>query len=153
MKLIVLAVGRVRSPAWREICADYLARLQRYGPVELKELKAADDAVPAQALSIESTRVLQALGEGDPAWILDERGVHLSSTQLARMLQEHELHASKRLVFVVGGAFGLDARAKARGKLLALSHLTLPHELCRALLLEQLYRARTILRGEPYHHG
>ncbi|MCY3019781.1 MAG: 23S rRNA (pseudouridine(1915)-N(3))-methyltransferase RlmH, partial [Planctomycetota bacterium] len=94
-----------------------------------------------------------ALAPGDAVYVLDERGTQLSSVGLCELLQKHELHGTKRLMFVLGGAYGVTDAVRRRGKMLALSRLTLPHELCRALVLEQLYRARTIQHGEPYHHS
>ncbi|MFH0940141.1 MAG: 23S rRNA (pseudouridine(1915)-N(3))-methyltransferase RlmH [Planctomycetota bacterium] len=153
MKITLLAVGRVRHAAWRELCADYLLRLRRYGPAEVQEVKAAEVATPVQAGAEESRRLLAALDPRDKVIVLDERGAQITSPDLATCLQEAELRSVKRLIFVLGGAFGVNDAVRNRGRLLALSKLTLPHELCRVLALEQLYRARTIQRGEPYHHA
>jgi len=153
MRIILLAVGRLRSKPLREVCADYLGRLSRYGPVGVEELKPAELGSAPQRVAQESVRVLAALLPTDRVCVLDERGAQISSVELCELLKTHELHGAKRLVFVLGGAYGVNDAVRQRGKLLALSQLTLPHELCRALLLEQLYRARTIQRGEPYHHG
>jgi 23S rRNA (pseudouridine1915-N3)-methyltransferase len=95
---------------------------------------------------------LAALRPGDEVWVLDAQGELLDSTGLARRLSDLELRGVKRLVLLLGGAHGLDESALRRGPRLSLSRLTFPHELCRAVVLEQLYRARTIQRGEPYHH-
>ena len=152
MKIVLLAVGKMRSAPLREVCEDYLARLKRYGPAEVREVKASD-AEPAQAIKQESERLLDAIEPGDQAYVLDERGAQMTSVELSQTLKNHEMRAIKRLVFVLGGAYGMDPALKSRGKLFALSKLTLPHELCRALILEQLYRARTIQHGEPYHHA
>lgn len=153
MKILLLAVGRLRSQPLREICADYLARLARYGPADVKEVKAAETSDPAQAVAQESARLLAALEPSDQVCVLDERGAQICSAELAALLKSHELRATKRLVIILGGAYGLSDEVRKSGKLLALSRLTFPHELCRALVLEQLYRARTIQRGEPYHHA
>lgn len=152
MKLTLLCVGKLRSAPLREVCADYLARLQRYVPAEVKEVKAADGMAPEQARAVESERLLKAIEPGDRVLVLDERGAQLSSRELAELMNKHELGNVKRAVFVLGGAYGMSDAIRGKGKLLALSRLTLPHELCRALFLEQLYRARTIMKGEPYHH-
>lgn len=152
MKLIVLAAGKMRSKPLREVCGDYLARLSRYGPAEMKEVKAADSATPAQSIDIETARLLEAIEPADQVMVLDERGVQTTSVELSNTLKTHELRSTKRLVFVIGGAYGMSDALRKRGKLLSLSKMTLPHELCRVLLFEQLYRARTIQHGEPYHH-
>lgn len=156
MKLIVLAVGRVRVQAIKSLCEDYLSRLQRYGATELREVKAAGSASGGAAIESavaqESARLQDEILPGDAIHILDERGAQISSLELSTLFKTHELSATRRLVFILGGAFGLSADLKKRGRLIALSRLTFPHELCRAIVLEQLYRARTIQRGEPYHH-
>jgi 23S rRNA (pseudouridine1915-N3)-methyltransferase len=152
MKIVLLAVGRLRSAPLREVCEDYLSRLKRYGPTEVCEVKPSE-AAAAQAVKQESERLLDALSPSDQLYVLDEHGGQLSSVELSQMLKNQELRAVKRLVFVLGGAYGLDSVLKTRGKLLALSKMTLPHELCRAVILEQLYRARAIQHGEPYHHA
>jgi 23S rRNA (pseudouridine1915-N3)-methyltransferase len=153
MKLIVLAAGKMRSKPLRELCEDYLSRLARYGPAEMKEIKAADSGTAAQMTELESTRLLDAIEPPDQVFVLDERGAQMTSVDLSEVLKTHELRSTKRLVFVIGGAFGMTDALRKRGKLLALSKMTLPHELCRTLLFEQLYRARTIQNGEPYHHS
>ena len=153
MRLVLLAVGRLRSHPARELCADYLARLARYGPAGVEEVKAADTGSAEQCVAQESARLLVALQPGDQVCVLDERGTQVSSTELCELLKTHEMRGTKRLVVVLGGAYGVSDAVRRRGKTLALSRLTLPHELCRVLVLEQLYRARTIQRGEPYHHG
>ena len=115
-------------------------------------MKAADSATPAQAVEQESTRLLDAIQPGDLFYVLDERGAQMTSVELSNALNKHEISGVKRAVFIVGGAYGLNQAVRSKGKLWSLSKLTLPHEMCRTLLLEQLYRARTIQRGEPYHH-
>ena len=152
MKIILLCAGKLRSAPLREVCADYAARLKRYGPFEVQEVKASSAREPERAAREECARLLDALQPGDRVWVLDERGKLCASRELARRVGELETRAVKRLVLVLGGAYGLTAEARQRGELLALSPLTFNHELCRAIILEQLYRARTIQRGEPYHH-
>ena len=111
--------------------------LGRYATVEVVELREDDDVerrIPERAFVV----------------LLDERGRQLSSEALAEWLEERR-HEGRALVFVIGGAFGLDlAAADLR---LSLGRMTLPHQLARVVLVEQLYRAHKILAGEPYHHG
>jgi len=153
MKITLLAVGRMRSKPLREVCADFLSRLQHYGAVDIQEIKAADASTPEQSVQQECARILDALAPNDCVYVLDERGTQRTSPELSALLKEQELRAVKRLVVVLGGAYGLSDEVRKRGKLLALSKMTLPHELCRAVILEQLYRARTIQHGQPYHHA
>jgi 23S rRNA (pseudouridine1915-N3)-methyltransferase len=85
--------------------------------------------------------------------VLDEGGVELASSDLAGILDELDMQAAKRIVFIIGGAYGVTDELKRRSDVLwSLSKLTFPHQLVRLLLAEQLYRANTIRRGEPYHH-
>lgn len=152
MKLVLLCVGKLRSAPLREVCADFAARLERYGPFAVEELKPAQARDPASAVREESARLLEALEPGS-VWVLDERGKPATSAGLAQKLSALEHNAAKRLTVILGGAYGLGEEIRRRGELLSLSQLTFNHELCRAIILEQLYRARTIQRGEPYHHA
>ena len=153
MKIHVVAVGKMRSAPLREVCVDYLGRLKRYGPAEVLEVKAAETGDVARRTSDETKRVLEELEPGDHVVALDERGKQLSSVELAELLKTLELRAIRRVAFVIGGAYGLGDEVRKKGSMISLSKLTLPHELCRAVVLEQLYRARTIQKGEPYHHA
>jgi 23S rRNA (pseudouridine1915-N3)-methyltransferase len=152
VKILLLTVGKIRSAPVQELCADYLRRLQRFGPAEVQEVKASARPDARQAVAEESGRLNDALEPSDRVFILDETGTQTSSTELAELLARAEREAVKRAVFVLGGAYGMTPELKARGKKLGLSRLTLPHELCRCVILEQLYRARTILNNLPYHH-
>lgn len=153
MKIVLLALGKLKSAPLRELTHDYLSRLRRYGPTEIIELKAADPGLPNQAVAQESARILATIEPADKVFVLDERGLQVTSVELSKIIGNEELQAVKRMVFVLGGAYGFGDSVRARGRMLALSKLTFPHEFCRAIVLEQLYRARTILHGEPYHHG
>lgn len=153
MKIRLLCVGKLRGKPLKQICADYEDRLRRYGGFEILEVKPADTREPDRAVNIESERLLRAIKPNDKIWVLDERGKETTSVALARALTKLENQSTGRLTVVLGGAYGLGDEIKARGELYSLSKLTFPHELCRAIVLEQLYRARTIQRGEPYHHS
>lgn len=153
MKIVLLAVGKLRSKPLKEVCDDYLSRLARFGAAEVREVKASESATAEQSVAQECARILEAVEPSDQVCILDERGVQLSSVELCTLIKSHEMRGTKRLVFVLGGAYGLSDEVRKRGKLISLSKMTLPHELCRALVLEQLYRARTIQNNQPYHHA
>ncbi|MCP9914928.1 23S rRNA (pseudouridine(1915)-N(3))-methyltransferase RlmH [Cyanobium sp. ATX 6F1] len=140
-RLRLIAVGKLRKRWVSEGAALYLKRLPG---LQVLELKDSNPASEAQA-------VLAALRPDERLVALAEEGERLGSVDLARRL---EGFGSERLAFVIGGADGLDPALKARASwLLSLSALTFPHELARLLLLEQLYRARTILQEGPYHRG
>lgn len=152
MKITLLVVGKMRSAALKEVCEDYLSRLKRYGPAEVIEVKAAEGLAPKEASQLECERLLKEINPGDTIYILDERGQQMRSKELSELILKLEINSTKRIVMILGGAYGLNDIVRAKGRLLSFSKMTLPHELCRALALEQLYRARTIQRNEPYHH-
>ena len=140
MRYRVVAVGRVRDAALRAACDGYLERLRRYTRVEEQEVK--DEA-----------RVLAAVPEGSRLVALSRAGASWTSAQLADWTARWELDA-RDVTFAVGGADALPAAVLGRAeRVWSLSPLTLPHELARVVLYEQLYRAYTIRRGEPYHRG
>lgn len=160
MKLVVVAVGQ-RLPGWaEEACADYLKRFPPDWKVELKALKAEprDEGRPvatimaAEAQRIEAA-IASAAGRGARRVVLDERGARLGSTQLAERVQAWQ-HEGQSVALVIGGADGIDPTLKASAhETLRLSDLTLPHALARVLLLEQLYRAWSLLHQHPYHRA
>jgi len=140
MRYRIVAVGRMKNAALRAVCDEYLDRLRHYTKVEEHETK--DEA-----------RVLGAVPEGARLVALTRRGDEWSSVQLAEWTERWELDG-RDVVFALGGADTLpdDVLRKAE-RLWSLSQLTLPHEVARVVLYEQLYRAHTIRRGEPYHRG
>ena len=99
------------------------------------------------------TETAQKRGGGEMPLVLDERGITMTSPQLAQLLQKIDNNAMGRACFIIGGAYGRDEAVRQRAwKLVSLSSMTFPHELARVLLLEQLYRAECIIRKVPYHH-
>ncbi len=151
MKLTLLAVGKLR-PVFRHAADDYLARLRRYAVTEEVEVREAGRApTPAEALKQEAERLESRVPPGALVVALDREGQPWSSEELARRLGRWR-DAGRPLVFVIGGSHGLDPRLRqAAGARWSLGAITLPHELARVVVLEQLYRAGTIIRGEPYH--
>lgn len=148
-------IGKPKEPFFRDAAQHYLRRLQGFFTVEIVELKDAPGKLPpGERVLSEGRAILSRVGPRDRLIGLDERGEQASSRRLAERLSRWTEDANSRPCFVVGGAFGLsdEVRAAAHG-LLSLGTLTLPHELARVVLLEQLYRAATILKGLPYHHG
>ena len=138
MKLVVVAAGKIKEPALRSVADDYLSRIRRYTrceEVEVKDARALSGALPRDATVV----------------ALEVHGEALSSDAFARRVERWSSLGKGDVAFVIGGAEGipqaLSQSARAR---LSLSPLTLPHRLARVVLFEQLYRALTILRGEPY---
>jgi 23S rRNA (pseudouridine1915-N3)-methyltransferase len=151
--LVVLAVGRLR-PALREVADDYLRRLSRYAGAREIEVREASRAptIPAQR-GEEAARLASRLPAGSRVVALARDGQGWTSAELARRLDEWRL-AARPVTFVIGGSHGLAAALLERAeRRWSLGPVTLPHELARVVVLEQLYRAFTILRGEPYHKG
>lgn len=147
-----MAVGRVKDPHLAALCAEYGRRLGRYGPFEAIEVKDARGGTPQASARAEGERLLAKIDAS--AILLDERGEERTSRQLADWLTRAADEGQRDLTFVIGGAWGLsdDVLRRCSGRM-RLSSMTLTHEMSRLLLLEQLYRARTIQRGAPYHHG
>jgi 23S rRNA (pseudouridine1915-N3)-methyltransferase len=138
MRYRLVAVGRMRSPALRAACDDYLTRLRRYAKLEEREVK--DDARVLGA--VPEAAALVALTRGGQAW---------SSERLAQWTARWE-RDGRDVVFAIGGADGLSGTVLEHARhRWSLSRLTFPHEVARVLVCEQLYRAYTIRRGEPYH--
>lgn len=140
MRYRVVAVGRMKNAALRAACDEYLERLRHYANVEERETK--DDA-----------RVLAAIPDGGRLVALTTRGEQWSSSELAEWTSRWE-QDGRDVVFAIGGADTLPAAVLQQAeRLWSLSRLTFPHELARVVVYEQLYRAHTIRRGEPYHRG
>jgi len=140
MRYHVVAVGRMRDAALRAACNRYLERLRRYTKVEEREVKA-------------EARILDAVAEGSCLVALAEQGDQWTSAQLADWTARWELEG-RDVTFALGGAEALPAPVlRGAERIWSLSRLTFPHELARVVLYEQLYRAYTIRRGEPYHRG
>ena len=152
MKLRLLAIGRDRSGLFAPAAEEYLGRLSRTLKLELTELpEARKHAGTPQAKEEEGATLLAKVRPGERLVALDEHGEQPTSLELARRLARWQ-SLGQDVVLVIGGADGLAPAVLARAQeKLSLSRLTLPHRLARVLLLEQLYRAVTILRGEPYH--
>ncbi len=141
MKILLLCVGRLKEDYWQAAEAEYLKRLSRFASFEIKETK--DDAALCAAVPAKAHVVA-----------LDERGEALSSEEIARkIIAAEESHGGGApLVFVIGGADGLpDVLRKRAQKVISFGRITLPHRIARVVLVEQLYRAYSLLRGEPYH--
>lgn len=157
MKIELWVIGRTKDNYLKEGEAEYIKRIRRYMPVDVNTI-----GIPAWPSSLnpleikarEAQLVLAKLKSDDYLIILDEKGAHVKSEELARQLQSWMNAGYKRLVFLVGGAWGLDDSLKQRSDWqLSLSKLTFTHQMVRLIFLEQIYRAFTILNNEPYHNS
>lgn len=152
--LHIISVGRPRAVFWRDAAAHYMERLVRWRAVKESVVRDADAALPAERRKEEEgRRILDVLSGPDIVVCLDEKGRSMTSREFSRFLEELSRDANRRPCFILGGPFGLaqDVRARAR-HLISFGPQTLPHELARVVLLEQLYRAESLLRNMPYHH-
>lgn len=156
MKLHLLVVGRTVDKHLDALIADYAARLKHYLPFELEvipELKNAKALSEAQQKEREGELIRKSLREGDWLVLLDEGGREFRSIEFARYLEQRQSSVARRLVFVVGGPYGFAPSIYELAKeKISLSRMTFSHQMVRLFMVEQLYRAQTILRGEPYHH-
>ncbi len=156
MKIEVLAVGKTSTPYIRDAVADYVKRINHYIPAELV---VTGDIRNVRALSREQQKqregeqILSYLQPGDQVVLLDERGKQFTSREFAMKLEQLNLASTRRLIMVIGGPYGFSEAVYGRANMLmGLSKMTFSHEMVRLFLTEQIYRAMTILRGEPYHH-
>lgn len=152
----MLVVGRV-SRLLSGAVAEYETRAARYWPlevVEVREERAARNADPGRIRVMEGERLWERIPAGVETVALTRTGEPLGSRELAAWLGQRALDAHPGVAFLIGGALGLPDRIVARcSRTLRLSSMTLPHDLARLVLAEQLYRAGTIVRNEPYHKG
>lgn len=157
MKLLLWSIGKEHEPYVKPGVEDFTRRLARYYPAEWTLFSPPKGAATLSASALkkkESEMILGQLTKDDYLVALDERGREFSSEGLARFIQTRANSSNKNLVFLIGGAFGLDESLLQRADhRWSLSQLTLPHQLVRLVLAEQLYRACTILRNEKYHHA
>jgi 23S rRNA (pseudouridine1915-N3)-methyltransferase len=153
VRLTILAVGRLKERFWREAAEEYLKRLGPYATVRVVEIDDRDSGRDeARALGEEGADILRAIPEGAHVIALEIGGRQRSSEAFAARLGELALDGRSSVTFVVGGSVGLSADVLRRAdERLSLGEMTLPHNLARVVLLEQVYRAFRINRGEPYH--
>ena len=158
MSTAVIAVGRLKEKAYRQMADEYLKRLTRFGryeEIELNDLPEPAGGSPTleeQLKTREGEAVLQRIRSGDYVIALTIPGRRMSSEELAAHLSDLRTRGAGRIVFLIGGSLGLGGNALARAdEELSMSPMTFPHQLARVMLLEQLYRAEKIGAGERYH--
>lgn len=156
MKVQLIVVGKTTKQYLKEAMAEYVKRLGRYVKFELIELpdvKVTPSWPTEKVRQAEAEKILTRVTQSAQLFLLDERGQALGSVEFAQALREFQDRGIKDLCFVVAGAHGAHKTLKARAnKQLSISKMTFSHQIIRPLFLEQLYRAFTILRGEPYHN-
>jgi 23S rRNA (pseudouridine1915-N3)-methyltransferase len=155
MKITILAIGKKHDPKIEESISDYSKRLGRYVKLEwrLLDIKLPPSANGDKIRTLESNVIRKELNQSDTSILLDERGNSLTSPEFANTIQGFMNSGLQNIVFIIGGAYGVDDDLFNHVDFrLSLSKLVFPHQLVRLILLEQIYRAHTILAGEKYHH-
>ena len=156
MKITLAVVGKISGGYLKQGIDDYTNRLSHYLPFNIQyiaDAKSTKNLTEAQQKKQESKNILAAIDKSDYVVLLDEHGREFTSMEFSRYIDKKMTTVSKRLVFVVGGPYGFDEDVYARAnEKISLSKMTFSHEMIRLIFTEQLYRAMTILNGEPYHH-
>ncbi len=153
MRVTIVAVGKLKEPHFREAAEEYLKRLGAYARVDVTEVPDRDvSGDEARAVREEADDILRSVPDGAHVVLLDEGGKQTDSVAFSEWLGDLMVGGTSHVAFVVGGTAGVDGRVRAAAsRRLSLSEMTLPHQLARVVLLEQVYRALRIMRGEPYH--
>ncbi len=156
MRMVLLSVGKPNETYVNEGITDFTNRINKYFKAEWQLIGAPKNAASMSEQELKKTEaglILQILQKDDFLILLDERGKSLNSPDLASFLQQRANESTKRIIFLIGGAFGVDPQIATRADYTwSLSKLVFPHMLVRLILTEQIYRACTILRNEKYHH-
>lgn len=156
MEIELLAIGKTSSSYIIEGIGKYLKRLKHYVSfrfTELPDIKKSSSISETLQKDKEGALILSKLGTSDFVILLDERGRMSTSVEFSGFIEKQQLTSRKKLVFIIGGPYGFsDAVYKRANMMISLSKMTFNHEMVRLFFIEQLYRAYTILRGEPYHH-
>ncbi|MCR4581940.1 MAG: 23S rRNA (pseudouridine(1915)-N(3))-methyltransferase RlmH [Prevotella sp.] len=155
MKTILLLVGKTTDKHFQAGISDYAARIAHYMPfdiVTIPELRNTKSLSEQQQKQAEGELILKQLQTSDTVVLLDEHGRELRSIEFARWMEQRQ-QSARRLVFIIGGPYGFSEAVYNRAnEQISLSRMTFSHQMVRLVFTEQIYRACTILRGEPYHH-
>ncbi|MEO6150758.1 MAG: 23S rRNA (pseudouridine(1915)-N(3))-methyltransferase RlmH [Mucilaginibacter sp.] len=156
MKIVFLTVGKTEDAYLKDGIDKYVKRLKHYTKLEiidLPELKNTKALTPEQQKTKEAELILKKITPLDHVVLLDEKGTEFSSKQFAAYLDKKAISSTSAIFFIVGGPYGFDQSVYTRANdKLSLSQMTFSHQMIRLLFVEQLYRAYTIIKGEPYHH-
>jgi len=156
MKIKLIAVGKTDNQNLKQLIADYQNRLKHYIGFEfavIPDIKNTKNLTESQQKTAEGEAILKQIITSDQLLLLDENGKSYDSVNFSKLLQKKMLSGCKQLVFVIGGPYGFsDAVYKRAQSKIALSAMTFSHQMVRLFAIEQLYRAFTIIKNEPYHH-
>ena len=152
MKITIIAVGRLKQSQFKKLAREYHERLEHYRPLDVVDVRESSANAAEKRRSEEGEAIVDAVPHGAVFIALDEQGKEWTSEELADWLNEKMVRGTRHVAFAVGGPEGLSDLVTERADVtLALSRMTFPHDMARVVLAEQLYRAFTIIRGEPYH--
>ena len=156
MKIVLITIGKTNEKYLIEGISDYQKRLKHYTNferIEIANIKNAKNFSESELMKKEGELILKQIKNSDHLVLLDDKGKDFTSQKFAQKLQQWMLSGKKRLVFVVGGAYGFSEEIYKRGnEKLSLSKMTFSHQMVRLFFVEQIYRGYTILNNEPYHH-
>ena len=156
MNIDLIMVGKTDSEEVESLLAMYAKRINRYcrfTVTTLADVRNTRNMAPNRQKQLEGEAILRGVGDGDCLALMDERGAEYTSPEFAAWMQKRMSSGVKRLVMVIGGPYGFSQEVYGRAdSKLSLSRMTFTHEMVRLFFTEQVYRAMTILRGEPYHH-
>jgi len=155
MNINIIAVGKIREQYIKSGIEEFLKRCRPYSSVKITEIEAElvkNDSQIKKSISVEGEKILNNLADNAYIIVMDIPGKQFCSEEFASKIQDINIQGVNQIIFIIGGAFGLDQKVKEKADLfLSLSKMTLPHQLARLFLLEQIYRAFKIINNEPYH--
>jgi 23S rRNA (pseudouridine1915-N3)-methyltransferase len=147
MKISFISIGKQNNKNLDFLIEDYTKRISKYFTIEWK-------VVPTSEKETESEKILKDITADDFLVALDEKGKELDTVELSKLIEKRMISGDKRVVFVIGGAYGLGDKVLKRANFVwSLSKLTFPHQIVRLILAESVYRAISIIKNEPYHHA
>lgn len=156
MKIELILVGKTSKSYFQDAIEEYVKRVSRYISFDVKiipDLKNSKNLSEKQIKELEGVAVLKQIDSSDYVVLLDDKGKSFTSKEMAIWLEQKQAQSIKKMVFVIGGAYGFSADVYTRtNEKISLSKLTFSHQIVRPIFLEQLYRCFTIINGEPYHH-
>ncbi len=157
MTIRIISIGKTNIRYIKDGVDEYVNRLKHYTKLsweELPDVKKIDRNNPALLMEKEGEAFLSRIDSNETVYLLDDGGKEMTSVQFSQWINQHQIYDQSNLVLIVGGAYGFSENLVARSKgKISLSKLTFNHQMVRLILAEQLYRAFTIIKGEPYHHA
>jgi len=156
VKITLLMIGKTSQPQLVKLLEEYQNRLKHYVPIDvivIPELKNTKSISENEQKEREGDFLLKQIEPADELYLLDENGKQYTSVEFAAFISKKQITLNKRMIFVIGGPYGFAPKVYQRANgLISLSKMTFSHQMIRVIFLEQLYRAMTIIKGEPYHH-